>query len=158
MSTVCWVILQVLLWPPGVPNPSPSWQAKVSRSIPVRHTVCMRIAAAAKAEGVDPILAVSVGWEESGLTEGLTSSKGAKGPLGVMPQYHCPKKGRCDYVVAGVSALHKVIAARPNDLCAALALYNRGWKGECAPGRKEYGYAKRVLKRANRLRRHYYDD
>ena len=82
MSTVCWVILQVLLWPPGSRTPRPRGRQRFRDPSPsVTRSACAS-QRPRKPRGVDPILAVSVGWEESGLTEGLTSSKGARARWG----------------------------------------------------------------------------
>ena len=63
-----------------------------------------------------------------------------------MPQYHCPKTGKCDYTEAGISALKLVIDMHPDNLCQALAVYNRGpAHGLCKEGRSEYNYAQVVL-------------
>lgn len=136
MNIHCWIILFNLL------GASPSYNQKIMKRVLPKMEICSQIYIEAEKQGVDPLLAISVGWHESRF-KNVTSGKGAKGPMGVIPKYHCPKKGECDYIEAGVSALKKFLG---DDLCKSLAMYNRGLKGMCKKGRSEYGYAKRVLK------------
>ena len=102
----CWIALVFMFGPD--PAPSKTYLHKVSRTIAERVFICNRIAIESRKKGVDPILALSVGMRESGFTY-VTSKKGAQGPLGVLPRYHC-KQGahNCDLVKAGVSALSKL--------------------------------------------------
>ena len=128
-------------------TPSKSYINVQSRRFAEKLHVCGRVAVEAKRQSVDPILAIAVAASESGFNANVESNKGAQGPLGVMPIYHCPKgkaKG-CDLIKAGVSALDKVTALHPRDRCRALAVYNRGLEGKCEDGRSEYGYALHVL-------------
>ena len=136
MNIHCWIILFHLF------GASPSYNNKIIKRVLPKAHICERIYSEAKKQNVDPLLAISVAWHESRF-KNVTSGKGAKGPMGVIPKYHCPKKGKCDYVKAGVSALKKFLG---DDLCTSLAQYNRGLKGQCKKGRSEYGYAKKVLK------------
>lgn len=126
------------------PDASVSYQKAVVRDIPKHYKICRQVAKEAKRQKVDHILAVSIAFHETRF-DFLTSSAGAKGPLGVIPKYHCPKSGKCDYIKAGILALKKITAIR-KDTCSALALYNRGFKGKCSHGRSEYFYAQRVLR------------
>lgn len=138
----CWIALSTIF----TEAPSKSYFHKVSKTFASRMQVCSTIAKEASKEGVDPILAISIAATESGFLNNLTSSKGAKGPLGVIPKYHCPKKGKCDYIKAGIRAIQKVSDVRPDDLCSALAVYNRGLEeGRCEEGRSEYYYAMVVM-------------
>ena len=107
--------------------------------------VCTEVAKEAINQNVDPILAVSIAYHESRFSS-PTSEKGAKGPLGVIPQYHCPSYGKCDFTKAGITALKKWIKVnKGKSLCKILAQYNRGFDGICKNGRSEYFYAQRVL-------------
>ena len=139
----CWIAL-AFLFQPNKP-PSKTYLRKVSRTIAERVHVCNRIATEARDNGVDAMLAISVGMRESGFTY-VTSKKGAKGPLGVMTHYHCKKGSRnCDLIKAGVSALSKFLELNQDDRCKALAQYNRGMQGECREARSEFYYASDVL-------------
>lgn len=137
----CWVALGLMF----TPEPSVSYINKQSRTFAQRLSTCNRVALAAKKQDVDPILAIAVAFHESRFSK-PTSSKGARGPLGVIPQYHCPKsKKECDYTAAGVAALKKFLELNDMNYCAALAQYNRGLDGKCQKGRSEYKYAQYVL-------------
>ena len=141
----CWVALGLIYNTHTAP--SKSYINVQSRRFAEKLHICSKVATEAKRQGVDPILAIAVSSSESSFTSKITSSKGAKGPLGVMPKWHCPKgkaKG-CDLIKAGISALDKVTALYPQDRCRALAVYNRGLEGTCEEGRSEYGYATHVL-------------
>ena len=111
-----------------------------------------RIAKAKEAQRqeVDPALAIAVAYHETRF-ENITSHKGAQGPLGVLPQYHCPKKGKCDYTKAGILALKKFLNINHQKKCTALAQYNRGLKGKCKQGRSEHKYAQAVLDTFNEI-------
>ena len=140
-TNLCWIIMLNIL----SPNASTTYQNKISKSLPSRMKVCTQVAKEAINQNIDPILAVSIAYHESRFSN-PTSSKGAKGPLGVLPQYHCPNSGKCDYTKAGITALKKWLTINKNrSICKALAQYNRGFKGKCKRGRSEYKYAQRVL-------------
>jgi hypothetical protein len=137
----CWVALG-LMFPS---EPSTSYINKESRTFAQRLSTCNRVATVAERRGVDPILAIAVAFNESRFSK-PTSSKGAKGPLGVIPRYHCPKsEEECDYLEAGVDALKKFLDLNNMDYCSALAQYNRGLEGKCEKGRSEYKYAQYIL-------------
>ena len=136
----CWIILsQIFSFTPSV-----SYFKKQFPLMEQRMLICNRIGNEARKQEVDPILAISVAMLESSFSNS-TSTKGAIGPLGVIPKYHCPKKGKCDYTKAGVKALNKFLDLHPNDRCTALAQYNKGLDGVCKEGNSEYKYAIYVL-------------
>lgn len=141
----CWVALGLIY--NAQTAPSKSYINVQSRGFAEKLHICSKVAIEAKRQGVDPILAIAVAKSESGFKANIKSGKGAQGPLGVMPRYHCPegKAKGCDFIKAGVSALDKVLEMHPDDRCKALAVYNRGLEGKCADGRSEYGYAMHVL-------------
>lgn len=139
----CWIALGHIF----SPQPSISYVKKQSKTFTKRIAVCNNVGMEAQKQGVDPILAISVSFHETRFTY-AKSAKGAKGPMGVIPYYHCPKKGKgnCDLVKAGVGALGKFLALNDFDYCQALAQYNRGnEEGKCEKGRSEYFYAQAVL-------------
>ena len=142
MNLYCWIVLFNLL------GASPSYNKKIIRTVLPKMEICTHVYKEATRQDVDPLIAISVAWHETRF-QNLTSEAGAKGPMGVIPKYHCPKKGKCDYIKAGVSALKKFLG---DDLCTSLAKYNRGLKGQCKKGRSEYGYAKKVIRTYNSLR------
>lgn len=137
----CWVALG-LMFPQ---DPSVSYVHKQSKTFAQRLKTCNRVATEAVKHNVDPALAIAVAYSESRFSK-PTSDKGAKGPLGVIPGYHCPKsKEKCDYLQAGILALKKFLELNDMDYCKSLAQYNRGLEGECKEGRSEHGYAQYIL-------------
>ena len=140
VTNLCWVVMLNIM----SPNASMSYQKKIARSIPQRMKVCKQVANEAKRQKVDPILAVVIAYEETRF-EDLSSSKGARGPLGVIPKYHCPHSEKCNYTQAGVTAIKKFLSINKGNICKGLAQYNRGLKGKCTRGRSEYYYAHRVI-------------
>jgi len=140
LTNLCWIVMLNIM----SPNASTSYQKKISKTIPSRMKICRQVAKEAIKQKVDPILAISVAYQETRF-ENLTSHKGAKGPLGVLPKYHCPTSGHCNYTQAGISAIKKFLTLNNNKKCKALAQYNRGFKGKCERGRSEFKYAQRVL-------------
>lgn len=139
MNIYCWIILFNLI------TGGPSYQRKVLRNLQPKMKICAQIYDEATLLNIDPLLAISVGYKESRF-KNVVSNKGAQGPMGVIPKYHCPKQGKCDYIKAGVLALKKYLDLNDDDLCKTLAQYNRGGQGKCEEGRSEYYYAKDVLK------------
>jgi len=138
----CWIALGSMF----SDAPSKSYIHKQSKTFASRLQACNHVALEARKQDVDPMLAISIARHESGFNPKVTSNKGAKGPMGVIPKYHCPKTGECDYTKAGVSALKLVTGMYPNNLCQALAVYNRGTlHGQCKKGRPEYYYAEAVI-------------
>ena len=141
----CWVALG-LIYNTDV-APSKSYMNTQTRVFAEKLHVCNKVALTARKLGADPILAIAIAGSESSFTANIKSNKGAQGPMGVIPKYHCPggKLKGCDLIQAGVSALNKVNDLYPDDRCKALAVYNRGYEGRCESGRPEYGYATHVL-------------
>jgi hypothetical protein len=91
-------------------------------NIPPGHdekvVVCLEVARAAEDLELPVSLVVSVAYEESKFERDLTSKAGARGPLQIIPRYHCPgpegehkpheRQGTlegCDLVRDGVKAL-----------------------------------------------------
>jgi soluble lytic murein transglycosylase-like protein len=146
ITNICWIVMLNIM----SPNASPSYQKKISSSLPNRLKICKQVAKEAKRQQVDPALAIAVAYHETRF-ENITSHKGAQGPLGVLPQYHCPKKGKCDHTKAGIFALKKFLNLNHQKKCTALAQYNRGLKGKCKQGRSEYKYAHAVIDTFNEI-------
>lgn len=138
----CWIALSSIFAQP----PSKTYFNKVSRTFADRMEICNNVAVAAAKRNHDPILFIAISVTETGFTN-TKSKKGAKGPLGVIPKYHCPKKGNCDYINAGIDAFEKAKNyVDSDDLCQTLAIYNRGIEeGKCEKGRSEYNYAQYVI-------------
>lgn len=138
----CWVALSNMF----SSHPSESYMNALIDSVPKRIYICNEVALAAKKRNMDPVLAIAISYTETKFTF-IESGRGAKGPLGVIPKYHCTNKDieNCDLIDAGLNAIEKVLDLADDDLCQSLALYNRGMKGRCKKGRSEYSYAQYVL-------------
>ena len=147
ITNFCWVIMLNIL----SPNASMSYQRKIARSLPSRMKVCQQVAKEAQRQNVNAILAITVAYEETRFQD-IASSKGARGPMGAIPRYHCPNSSKCNYTKAGVLALKKFLKINKGDLCTSLAQYNRGLKGKCKEGRSEFYYAQRVIDMYNEVR------
>jgi hypothetical protein len=100
---------------------------------------CERIADKAIDADVDPVLALAVGVEETRLRSTITSEKGARGALQVLPKYWCPKKQPCDYEKAGLQALKYYLDKHGSER-TALTRY-------AGAGKRARQYAERVLRR-----------
>ena len=137
----CWIALSSIF----AQAPSKSYFNKVSRTFADRMEICNNVAIAAAKRSHDPVLFIAISVTETGFTH-TKSEKGARGPLNVV-KYHCPKKGKCDYINAGIDAFEKAKNyVKSDDLCQTLAVYNRGIeKGKCKEGRSEYNYAQYIL-------------
>ena len=144
---VCQAIVFTATFPTA---PSEGYARKHWNNARKAISVCERVAREAQRQHVDPLLAISVAARETRFKD-VISSKGARGPLGVIPKYHCPKKGKCDYTKAGISALKKYLDLNGGEVCAALAQYNRGNSGVCEPGRSEFEYAQDVISNYERV-------
>ena len=141
----CWVIMSNMF--SGLEEPSAALVSKFTSDVQSRLAICEQVAQAARRRNVDPILAISIAFAESKFTD-IVSKKKARGPLGVMPKYHCKGENAlpsCDYIEAGIQAIETVLSLSNFDYCSALALYNRGISGKCEQGRSEYNYAQSVL-------------
>lgn len=136
----CWIALGMMF----ADKPSQTYVNKQSKTFASRLAVCNRVATLAEKEDLDPILAIAIAFNESRFSS-KPSPKGAQGPLGVIPKYHCEDIDTCDYTKAGISALRKFLDVNGHDYCSALAQFNRGLEGKCEPGRSEYAYARYVL-------------
>lgn len=117
---------------------------------PKKFNTCIEVYAAAEENGLDPILLSSVAYVESGFSSTAVSSKGAVGPLQILPRYFCPKGKRagCDYVQAGIDAF-KAWNKRYPKIKETLCHYNSG--NRCNPRSKSY--ARLVLRKSNRVKK-----
>lgn len=146
---ICWILLFNLFGN----NPdqlSQGYTKKIINNIYPKLQTCTQVYKEAEKQYVDPLLAISVAYHESRF-KNVSSNKGAKGPLGVIPKYHCPKNKKCNYIEAGISALKKFLELNQYDQCKTLAQYNRGLNGKCLPGRPEYKYAQNIINLYNSI-------
>lgn len=94
---------------------------------------CLLVLDMAEGGPFDPLLLLSIAYEETRLSNPKTSDKGARGPLQVMPHHHCPNRTAqdCDLGHAAVIALKKMLLlygcgeAYAKDAHAAMF---RGWQ------------------------------
>ena len=114
-----------------------------------RLFVCVEVGRTAERLGVEVPLAIALSWEESRFDRNARSSKGAIGPLQVIPRFVCPGgvAARCDLVGSGIALLGLLTDRFP--ALAAVAHYNAGR----APPPKSFQWAKIVLSTRDRLRR-----
>jgi hypothetical protein len=136
----CWIALSAMF----PKNPSKSYVHKQSKKVADRIYTCNRVATIAESEDLDPILLIALAFHESRFSN-VTSRRNAKGPLGAIAKWHCPKNKKCDYVRAGVQAFNKFLTLNYGDRCTAIAQFNRGLNGKCEEGRSEFYYATQVL-------------
>ena len=110
--------------------------------------VCKQVGAAALVEGVSPAVALALSFTESRFNPDARSSRGAVGPLQVLPKYHCPNRRErgCDLIAAGVQAMKKFERKFGIDW---LCHWNSG--NRCV--RRSRLFARIVLKRAAELSR-----
>lgn len=106
--------------------------------------VCEQVSAAAYKAGVDEPLALAVAVEETRLQHRPHKTSGARGPMQVIPKYWCPKKGKCDYVEAGVDALKYYLDDSPSE--------RRALQRYAGAGERARNYAERVLRRVKAIR------
>jgi soluble lytic murein transglycosylase-like protein len=81
----------------------------VARPYDTAFRTCLEVAQGAYLEGIPADLAVALSFTESRFNPEARSSRGARGPLQILPKFHCPD-GRlqgCDLVAAGLSALKR---------------------------------------------------
>lgn len=125
-----------------------------------RAAVCMEVGRVADELELPVSLVVSVALEESRFVRNLKSKAGARGPLQIIPRYHCPDSmGRhrphkrrgvlagCDLITDGVKALRWFWSTYEYDWSRALAHYNSGEKIY----NSSRAYARRILRRAERI-------
>ena len=120
-----------------------------------RIETCLRVGDAAVEAGIDPAVAIALSYTESRFNKEAVSSRGAEGPLQVLPKYYCPGKTSrdCDLIDAGIQAIIRHNKRFGPRLREVLCHWNSGNK--CY--RKSRLFAKKVIKRARNLRRKHGD-
>ena len=70
---------------------------------------CMEVGVGAVESDLPPHIAVALSYTESRFNRHSRSSRGAAGPMQVLPKFHCPsgRERGCDLVAAGLSALSR---------------------------------------------------
>ncbi len=108
---------------------------------------CVELGLEAAASGFDPMLMVSIAHTESRFNKRAVSKAGAVGIMQVLPKYFCPKKGKCDYTKAGLTAWERWSKGRTKK--EALCRYNSGRK--CSDSKRARYYSRVVLRKYWRL-------
>ncbi len=85
---------------------------------------CMDVQSRASALGIDPKLVAGLSFHESSFRE-VTSRKGAKGVMQVMPDIHCSDINNCDLVDVGLEYLQYWLN-RTKSPVRAICHYNSG--------------------------------
>jgi len=124
-----------------------SWAVAPPQSVAL--AVCHDVAAAALVEGVPVELALALAYTESRLNPTAESSRGALGPLQVVPWFHCPGKRRrgCDLVGVGVRTMLRFLGRFGPSWRVALCHWNSG--NRCY--RRSRLFSRIVLRRAEEL-------
>ena len=113
--------------------------------------VCQRVADEAELAGLDPHYVIALAYTESRFNPEARSSAGARGPIQILPKFHCPQ-GRaagCDFVRAGVAHLVRLFDKYDGQWDLVLCHWNGG--NVCGKGARRF--ARIVAKRARKLAR-----
>ena len=119
---------------------------------PLKHSTyvqqmstCLSLVAESQSAGIAPALVTSLAWHEARLLPDRTSSKGAKGPLQVIPKFWCESEP-CDYIKAGLKAL-KHYLGKEADERRAICRYNAG---RCIPS--AWDWSGKVMRLTEKVR------
>ena len=114
---------------------------------PERFTTCVEVGIGAIAEGLHPSLVVALSYTESRFNRRAVSHAGARGPLQILPKYHCPERRLrgCNLIKAGIGAIIRYRNRYGSDWLCHWNSGNRCYK-------KSRAFARIVLKRAHALR------
>jgi len=118
-----------------------------------RLETCFEVAVQAEANGFDPVVLVSLAYEESRFHRAAVSNVGAQGPMQVMPKFFCPH-GRvdgCNLIAAGIRAWRAYHRRYKGELREVLCHYAAG--RVC--NQRSRGYAHRIQQRVRRIREDY---
>lgn len=135
MGDLCLIVVMTIY-----PRLSPPQISEFRESL----NVCEEVAEASLKAGVNEQLALAVAVEETRLRHLHNKKSGARGPLQALPKYWCPKKGKCDYVEAGVDALKYYLEDSPSERKAVERFAGQG--------KRARDYAERVMRRLKTIR------
>ncbi len=104
---------------------------------------CVELGMDAESYGFDPMLMISIAHTESRFNKEAVSKAGARGILQVLPKYFCPKRGKCDYTMAGFKAWSRWSKGRKTR--EALCRYSSGRK--CSESSRARYYSRVVMRK-----------
>ena len=125
-----------------------SYQKKLTKSFEDRLKTCNLIVTESKSQDVDPLLALSIAWQETKFTSNAVSPSGKHfGAMQVLPSLWCENKTKknCDLIKAGVFALRTYLEINDFDEFKAVS----GYAGK---GKGANDYAKKVLKTKTQIK------
>lgn len=118
------------------------YSKKLSKTFQNRLKTCKMVAQEAKNQAIDPVLAVSIAFNESKFTQDAIAfdNKGF-GPMQATPRLWCENKKleNCDLIKAGVTALRTYLEIHDGDEFKAVKAY-------AGKGEKAHKYARRILR------------
>jgi len=111
---------------------------------------CMAVGLGASDGGLPAHVSIALAYTESRFNPEAKSERGARGPLQILPKYHCPSRSAdgCDLVAAGLSAMRRY-RTKYGSWPLVLCHWNSG--NECYTRSKRF--ARIVLSRARELAR-----
>lgn len=111
--------------------------------------VCQAVADEAELAGLDPHYVLALAYTESRFNPHAKSKAGARGPVQILPKYHCPR-GRlrgCDLIREGIRHLAHLV----DKYDAAWDLVLCHWNGGNVCGAGSRRFARIVAGRARKL-------
>lgn len=121
---------------------SVAYSKKLGASFQDRLETCRLVVKEAKDQAVDPILAVSIAFQESKFTKNAVAFDGKGfGAMQATPRLWCEKKKieNCDLIKAGVKALRTYLELHDWDEYKAIKAY-------AGKGKKAHEYALRIMR------------
>jgi soluble lytic murein transglycosylase-like protein len=130
---------------------SQGYLKKLEKDYDRRVETCVAVHDKAAERGLDPIIAVSVAYQETGHRGWLVGKANERGAMQVIPRYsskECKRDlKRCDWIAEGITILKRWIAQKKS-LGKALAHYNAGNK----LNRRARAYSRKIQRRIYRLK------
>jgi len=121
---------------------SVAYSKKLGATFQDRLSTCKLVVKEANAQAVDPILAVSIAFQESKFTKNAIAFDGKGfGAMQATPRLWCEKKKieNCDLIKAGVKALRTYLEIHDWDEYKAIKAY-------AGKGKKAHEYSLRILR------------
>ena len=121
---------------------SVAYSKKLGATFQDRLSTCRLVVKEANEQAVDPILAVSIAFQESKFTKNAIAFDGKGfGAMQATPRLWCENKKleNCDLIKAGVTALRTYLEIHDGDEFQAVKAY-------AGKGEKAHKYARRILR------------